>query len=161
MTNTDVTAFDNARSAVPSEMLAEISDFASALSALENAGVAYNSISDYGTGFTVIDKEKVVGVPFVVVEWRFNASALNDDGFVSAAIVTKHGDKFIINDGSSGMRKQFREITDRRNAAKHPTPQNGLLVPGGLTVSNYEYEDSDGKRRPARTYYLDERATVK
>lgn len=136
------------------DVLANINGFDSALAALENAGIGYESISDYGTGFSVTDKEKLVGVPFIALEWRFNTGDFGS--FVSAAIVTKTGQKLILNDGSTGIREQFQMVSAKRSADGHKSPQAGLMVPNGLSVSNYNYTDEKGEVRPARTYYLSE-----
>jgi hypothetical protein len=161
VTTTDLATTDNASRVFTDQALSNIDGFEAAMAALEDAGVGYESISDYGTGFTVIDKERLVGVPFVALEWRFNASDMSEAGFVSVAVVTKHGEKFVINDGSTGIREQLQNITALRATRNHKTPQAGLLVPGGLTVSSYTYTDDKGKQIPARTYYLDDRPTVK
>ena len=160
--STVLTVPTNDKSAVSDDLLSRIDGYEAALAALDAAGVAYESISDYGTGFFVVDKERLVTVPFVILEWRFNESKEHYDAnnmplvFVSAAVVTEGGDKFIINDGSTGIRQQLQAITARRRENNHATPQNGLVVPHGLTVSQYLYTDASGKSSTARTYYLSE-----
>jgi hypothetical protein len=143
----------NAQAGFGNDVLAAIDGFESALAALDTAGFSYESISDYGTGFRVIEKDKVIGVPFIVMEWRFNEGDFGE--FCSAAIVTKNGDKFVINDGSTGIRLQLQMVTAARIAQGKVNPQAGLMVPNGLTVSSYETE-IDGKMTKARTFYLSE-----
>lgn len=163
VTNNDAKAVStiiNARSALTDDALRDITDWDSAVAIMEAAGVEIESFSDYGSGFTVENKKRLVGVPFFIAEWRFNVSDLNDDGFVSASVLTKAGEKWIINDGSSGIRAQLQSVTRARIARKNLTPQNGLLVPGGLTRSDYDYTDEKGKTIPATTYYLSDAVTV-
>ena len=141
------------------DSLAEISSLSDALAALEGHGATAESMADYGNGFSVVDdKRRLVGVPFVILEWRFNDSDMSDLPFVSATAVTQTGEKVIINDGSTGVRDQLLRITKRRLERGHPTPAAGLMVPKGLTESNYTFTDADGKDRPATTFYLSESA---
>ena len=144
------------------ESLAGITSFDDALSLLSESGVVPESMDDYGTGFKVLDnKDRLIGVPFVILSWRFNdgdyETAPGEKGvFVSCEVVTKHGEKYIINDGGSGICRQLNMVSAQRQERNHPHPQNGLLVDGGLTKSEYEYTDEKGKTSPATTYYLSE-----
>jgi hypothetical protein len=152
-----VAVITNEKSALTDAALSDIKSFDDALRIMQEAGVVADSMSDYGTGFALLkDKERLVSLPFIIVEWRFNNSDLNEAGFASFACITKHGDKYVVNDGSTGIADQLRSVTQRRIAAGHKTPQNGLLVPAGLTVSRYDFTDADGKQKPATTYYLSE-----
>jgi hypothetical protein len=162
--NTDIATIVNDKSALSNVALSEITDFESAMRVFADAGLVVNEMAEFGTGFTVLDdKSKLVGVPFIIAEWRFNIGKyINDDGekgtFVSAAVVTKDGKKYVINDGGTGIAAQLRDVTERRRGQKHATPQNALYVHGGLTVSNYEWEDEKGHMQPGTTYYLSEAA---
>ena len=90
----------------------------------------------------------------IIVEWHF---AVGDNGeFVSLAVVTKDGQKLIVNDGSTGIRDQVKDLE-----ARGIFPP--VLVSRGLRVSEYYYDpnDSDKKSRTqvegyrkATTYYL-------
>lgn len=159
--STEIDLFDNAKSVVSDDALHDMTSWDSAVQALQDSGVTIESISDYGTGFAVVDKSRLVQVPFIIVEWRFNKSLMSDDGFVSAAVVTKNGDKWVINDGSTGIRQQLQAVTRRRLANKSASPQAGLMVPAGLTRSDYDVPDParEGKTMPATTYYLSESPT--
>lgn len=157
--STDLSHLNNAPSALNEDAMMEVTTFDEALAILSASGVVAESISDFGAGFTVVDKARLVNVPFVILEWRFNSSELNDAGFVSLSVVTKNNDKWVINDGSTGILQQLIRVTRVRRQRKHATPQNGLAVPAGLSVSNYRYTDAEGKERPASTYYLNESPT--
>lgn len=113
------------------------------------------SFDDYGTGFEIIDdKDRLVGNPFVVVEWRFTKSKEYGGEFVSMAIVTKSGEKLIVNDGSTGVCAQMRRVTDERVKSGRRAPQTGLMVSRGLRRSDYTYTDDKGNQIAAKTYYL-------
>lgn len=142
------------------DVLAGIDSFDAALAALASEGVQPETMDDYGTGFKVCnDKDRLIKVPFVILSWKFNQG---DFGlFVSAEIVTKHGEKFILNDGSTGIKDQLVMVEEQRRKRGHPTPNAGLLVEGGLTRSDYKTMIPDGKtgelvESAATTYYLAE-----
>lgn len=160
MTENSSTEIVNARSMINDQVLASVDGFESALAALDAAGLRYQGMDEFGTGFVLADKSALVGVPFVIMEWRFNAGDF-DGGFVSAACVTQDGRKVIINDGSTGIRDQLLMVTTQRVAQGNEAPQNGLVVYGGLTVSNYTYTDEKGKQIPATTYYLSDNPPAK
>lgn len=89
-----------------------------------------NISEELGSGFALLnDKDKLMKTPFVVIQWRFTAGDFG--GFVSAAVVTKGGDKFIINDGSSGIMSQLMELSQKHKRF------GGLNVPMGLRKSQY------------------------
>jgi len=141
------------------ETLAGIRSFSDAIGVLKDSGIVPESASDYGTGFHVADKATLVGVPFVALAWRFNTGAYERapgevGDFVSVECVTERGDKVVINDGSTGICRQLRAITDQREMRGHATPQHGLLCERGLAKSEYEYVDDKGRKSPAATYYL-------
>jgi len=134
------------------ETLASIRTIEDAFDTLLGENVEVEDFDDYGPGFSVVDKSVLVGVPMLLLEWRFVAGDF--DGFVSVAAVTQDGRKVIFNDGSTGIRAQLEKVTQSRKAKGNATPQMGLKVMGGLRVSQYTYTDDKGKERPAETYYL-------
>ena len=99
------------------------------------------------------DKNTLLGTPFIMVEWRFNDG---DHGtFVSIEIMTENGDRFILNDGSTGICAQVAALTEHRTANDHPAPTSGRMVKRGLRRSDYPFTDEKGKTTTATTYYLD------
>lgn len=152
MTTTDI-ATQNA--VFSDDELHDITDWNSGLSLLERSGMAGENFSDYGTGFKVVDKDNLKGVPLMILEWRFNNGDFGE--FVSATAVAKDGRKVIINDGSTGIAAQLRRVTDTRVKNNHPNPQAALLVENGLTRSDYTYTDpKTQEQKAAVTYYLSE-----
>lgn len=147
----------NAPTVFTDGILATMGSYEDALRVFESNGIQLESMDDYGTGFKVLaDKASLVSVPFLIIEWRVTESKTysNTDGtpakFVSAMVVTKHGEKFIVNDGSTGICAQLIAVQETREAKGHANPQVGLLCPAGLTRS--EYKNADGQ--PGVTYYL-------
>lgn len=131
----------------------------------ESVGVNVESADDYGTGFRVVEnKDSLVGVEMIFLDWRFTDGDFGQ--FVSIEAVTKAGDKFIINDGSTGLYQQMVNITAQRAAAGRPDTQTGLYVPHGLTKTDYFFNEdtketasrkpeNGGKAwKPASTYYV-------
>lgn len=137
--------------------LAAIDSFADAVKALESFNVAVEKTSDYGTGFAIVkDKNVLIGVDFLILDWRFTDSSKYEGDFVSATLVTKDGRKLILNDGSTGIRDQLKLVTAERIKKGHPHPQSGIMVQNGLTRSDYDYTDEKGKTTKASTFYLSE-----
>lgn len=102
-----------------------------------------------GDGFALLeDKDTLIGVPVILMEWSFNAGDFGD--FVSVRLVAKDGRKLIMNDGSTGIMAQLRSYTERTGR------YHGLAVRRGLRRSDYTFPDpTTGKDKPAKTYYLD------
>lgn len=129
-----------------------IDSFEAAASLLETKmGPLTDVADDLGDGFAVLateDKARLVKVPLIFIDWRFT---LGDQGeFVSAHVITKSGDKYIVNDGSTGIYQQLQEYTERTGK------EGGLFASHGLRRSDYTYQDkNDGKMKPATTYYID------
>ena len=106
-----------------------------------------------GNGFRVLqrsEKDRLVGVECAFLSWRFNPGKFNDE-FVTALIVTRAGEKFLINDSGHGIYQQLHQVTQSTGR------EGGMLARHGLSRSDYEYEDSEtGKKMPASTYYIDQ-----
>lgn len=118
---------------------------------------------EIGDGFALIeDKDKLVGVPLLLLTWNFNASDRGPKPFVSVRAIarfTAGGDaKVVFNDGGTGIREQLEKFTD-----KGGRPMGGVFVGHGLRKSEYGL---DAENQPvklnspeavgkATTYYLD------
>lgn len=102
------------------------------------------------------DKDRLIGVPFIMLGWDFNKGSFGD--FVSIEAMLSDGSRIIINDGSTGIAKQVRELTEHRQASGHPSPFGGRMVRNGLRKSDYEVTivnpKGDEETIPATTYYL-------
>lgn len=157
-TTTDIVV--DQRSMFTDEELAQLGSFDDVLAAAKARETVIDSANDYGTGFRVLDskdKAKLIGEAFILIEWRFNDGKF-PGGFVSALLMTKAGEKVVLNDGSTGVRDQLNMVTSQRLTRGTHTQANAqgfLAVPDGLRVSRYEYTADDGTTAPAETFYLD------
>lgn len=129
--------------------LRSITSFDDAMRAAQEVyGEVYDASTAIGTGFDLMDtegKDQLCGIPFLVLEMKFNWSDAYNQEFVSFLAVTEDGRRFIVNDGSTGVYRQLRAFYDEfgRNG--------GLLCKGGLRRSDYPATED----RPAgTTYYL-------
>lgn len=114
---------------------AEMRDIASYEDALALATAVHGDVLDIaqelGTGFALLkDKGKLEDQEFVLIQWRFTAGDFAK-GFVSAALVTKTGDKYIITDGSTGIFQQLMNLSQETQRF------GGVKVPNGVRASRY------------------------
>lgn len=116
-------------------------------------------ISDFGTGFEVLDKKdkaRLVEEPFAILDWRFNPGDFGES-FVSMLVLTQAGKKYVVNDGGTGIRQQMQTLTSQLAAKLGVDEDKARAVvkcPKGLTRSDYQYVDGDGEKKPATTFYL-------
>lgn len=149
--------------------LRNISSYDEAVALAEAVHGAVLDISEeIGTGFSLLeDKAKLEKVAFVVLTWRFTAGDFGS--FASMALVTTAGDKYIVNDGSTGIHDQLKALSSEKRVF------GALRVPNGLRVSDYTTCPACGKpmtrdevdcsndlcnysgeeRSVGQTYYLD------
>lgn len=119
--------------------------FADAMSAWDTAG----GVVEMPTDWRLVEKETLLGVPFLIHRFRFHDGGANDEGeFVSVEVVTEDDRRLVFNDGGTGI---YRQLVDW---AAQSGRSGGLLVRGGLRVSEYEYFDDKGKGHQAKTFYL-------
>jgi hypothetical protein len=124
-------------------------------------GNVVDASQELGNGFTLLDKSQkrqLIGRETIFVQWDFHESdtvfRADEDGtkipaeFVSVQAVCKAGkngaEKFIFNDGSTGIYRMLKEYTERTGR------QGGLYAKKGLRVSEY-----DGPEGRAETFYID------
>ena len=137
--------------------LAAIKSFDDAL-AMFNETERGEDFADYGSGFEVLEtssKSRLIGVPFIALDWFFRSGDNGD--YVVAHIVTKAGEKLVLTDGSTGILKQLRRVTDARvmRGWSDVEARANLICRSGLTESAYQYADEKtGELRNATTYYI-------
>ena len=113
-----------------------------------------------GSGFELLntaEKDKLIDVPFVIMDWRFNDGDMGT--FVTLTVAAKNPDgsmrKVIVNDGSTGVCQQVETLANR--GIKAP-----VMVKNGLVRSDYKVlqpgKDGEEIEVPATTYYLSESA---
>lgn len=151
---------DNTAVAVPQfrdSDLQQINTFDDALALIQEQygqGGVISADEVLGNGFALLtNKDHLVGVPFVFMKWQFNQGKYQDD-FCTALVVTVNNQKYIVNDGGSGICRQLKEFTEVSGR------QGGMAARKGLTRSDYTFEDENGKETPASTYYIDTSAVL-
>lgn len=82
-------------------------------------------------------KRRLVGVPFVIVDWQFNPGDFGRE-YVSVRLITKHGQRVVINDSSTPG------ICDFMQQVRASGYVGAIEVPGGVRASKYERKDEDG-----------------
>jgi hypothetical protein len=113
-------------------------------------GTILDTSDALGDGFAIVEKDTLVGVDHLIVDFQFHDSTTYTDGngnparFVSVAAITKHREKVRYNDGGSGVYGQLAEFMARTGR------EGGLRVKGGLHKS--EYTNAAGQR--GVTFYL-------
>lgn len=134
--------------------LAGVTDMDTALAMLGSV-TDIEDFADYGSGFDILEnKDNLIGVPFVVLEWRFTDSQKYSQTFASMVVVDEKNNKYIVNDGSTGICAQLQMVTQQRIDQGKAYPQAALICRKGLRRSDYTVEDSQGKELEASTYYL-------
>lgn len=93
------------------------------------AEAVYGAVTDFseemGSGFQLLqDKAALVGKKLLFLKWSFTPG---DFGvFCSAAVITADGGKFIVNDGSTGICTQLRELSIKTGRFGGSVAQRGL-----------------------------------
>lgn len=148
--------FENQNSRIENETLNKLRNTSDVAEYFQAVAADLEDYSDeYGSGFEILDKkERLVDEGFVIVAWQFNTSKEYGGKFVTAYVITERGDKFILNDGSTGIRDQLYKVTETRRARGVEQSQKALMVRKGLRASRYTYVDDNGKETQATTYYL-------
>jgi hypothetical protein len=139
------------------DAMSRIDSLESALQALADAGVVVADTADFGDGFELLkDKDLLLNVPFVVVGYKFAPGDFGDQ-FVVCHLVTETGKKYIITDGSTGVRAQCELYASK--GAQAFKARRGLLrsdfrhINGTvLKVSDPLYNSKESE--PAKTYYF-------
>ena len=134
------------------QQLGQITSIDQALTALADKGLSVSGIEEFGSGFVLTEKDQLKGAEMLLLQWRFSDGDFGP--FVSVAALTRDGRRVIFNDGSSGIYKQLRTVTLTRLKNGETNMQAGLTATHGLKESTYTYEDEQGVKRPASTYYL-------
>ena len=121
-------------------------------------GVATLDGSDeFGDGFTLVkDKDSLVGIPLLIVEFQFNVGDYGD--FVAVrAFRMDNNEKIVLIDGSTGIRDQVARWVEHVTGAKYETGRTyiqPIRLKRGLVRSEYDYTDGKGKTSKAVTHYF-------
>lgn len=139
---------------ISESQLRDIVCFSDAISLVESVyGAVALSSEVLGDGFTLVEKDKLLDEPFVLVDYTVHTSKTNFDEngeglkFVTVRCVTKEDKRVAFNDGSTGVAQQLRDLAAREI-------YGGIYVQNGLRASEYEVLDAKGRKSSATTYYL-------
>lgn len=160
------------REFVSDETLRELETTDDVLRFLQSQNIeVIDAVKELGTGWVVPTDDDVVkrdlcGKELIVAWWTIQPGdyfrTLPDGtqeraNFVTMFVITPDNQRYILNDGSTGLARQLEDFTKRtgRNA--------GLGCKQGFRVSEYRIDaatqqpvgrDFTGPTEPARTYYL-------
>jgi hypothetical protein len=133
----------------PTIQWGQIDNIADARNALENAGVAViasNVLFGDGSEF-IQDKSRLVGTPFLVLDWRFIIDEETKREYVNVLVMNPQGAKARFNDGSTGVYQQLKQVTEQAGIV-------AIECRLGLRKSDYTYTNDKGETSKAVTYYL-------
>lgn len=141
----------NVGASIDEDTLSNIKTMEHASEYLGATGSALEDLKEYGTGFVLLeDKDRLVSTAFAILEWRFNKG--ENGTFVTVYAITDDGNKFIFNDGSSGVCRQLFRITEKRVERGEANPRRGIYCSYGLRKNTYNRKDDPSKT--ATTYHL-------
>lgn len=126
------------------EQYASIQSFNDAMAlALDTYDTVVDASQDpnLGTGFKIAqedDKDRLCGVPMLLLDWRFNVGDHGDKDYVSIHAVDAENRKWVINDGGTGICRDLREYTGKTGR------KGGLMVKRGLRFSEYPTNPEGG-----------------
>ena len=113
-----------------------------------------------GSQWDIVEKEKLVGVPFTIVDCHFYTGKFGDAVAVTALLdsplstVGHDGRHIVFNDGSTGVLQQVEQAVRRAGR------RGGFYCPKGLRASEYTWFERDfddnpiGEPHLAKTYYV-------
>lgn len=105
----------------------------------------------------VEDKDDLIGVPLVLVQWQFGLSESYLSDYVQVkAVRMDTNEKIGIFDSGLGIYGYLSELTEKR-LKEGKAAYNGAVAPKGLTVSEYgpKLDDAGNMIRPGgKTYYF-------
>ncbi len=116
-------------------------------------------------GNDLVNKQDLLGVPFLITEFSFRANASGNE-IVDITALDKSGQPFDFNDSSTGVRKQLIEFLESRDVRVVHGEIHAYRIAclKGLRISEYPVTDRNGapvmepgpkgKQRIGRTYYL-------
>lgn len=138
------------------EQLQHIDNYVDAVNLLRGEGALTDQQASELTGFGLLpgkDKELLLGVPFLIIQYEFKVGR-DSSSFVECAIITTHDDKHLLRDSSKGIYVQLRNVYEERVATGNPNPDLGYPVRKGLTYQDHNYTGLTGETTKSRTYYL-------
>lgn len=137
---------------------AEIDSWDDAVAVFAAIGIEPESVDAdlIGDGFPLIDKSKLVNVECMFVRWTVSMpqNERYKTPYVVVKGITRGGKKFRFTDGSTGVGRELFNLTRDRAAKGHEAPNGALILPEGLSRSDYTAVDDNGDEIQATTYHI-------
>lgn len=111
--------------------------------AFGEVGTPVYSADVFGDGFPLVEKEKLIGMEFVMLDFSYVKVGDSNKEYVNVRAMRRDGVKFCFNDGGTGVKAQCGEFEQQYGR------RGGLVATRGLRVSRYMYEGDK-----AETYYF-------
>lgn len=132
------------------DAMEQVTSWSDAIATIQSQGIEVTVVDE----FTLVEKDVLVGKPFVVLSYSFSAGSYSKS-FVSVRVMTEQNEKLVFNDGSTGVRDQLQRLADKGI-------QTGILCSHGLRVSEFFYNEDTKETsnvpkdgfKPASTFYL-------
>jgi hypothetical protein len=147
------------------DKLRAMDNFEDVLAAFAAEGIQLLDASDWvGAGSDLIDKERLLGVPFLLIQWKFLQSQdYEGSSFVVCHILTRHNERLMFMDGSKGGIRD-----DLIEASKNTNQFHAMIVKNGLRKSDYgiakdgctmhknakECDHGSPREKPGTSWYL-------
>jgi hypothetical protein len=139
------------------DQLREINTIDDLKRAVVENGVDTADASAFGNGYSVlVDKNALVDREIYIIDWRFNSGIMGEFATMLVLAEAPSGmtEKWIVNDGSTGIRDQLH-----RWQALNDDKTSVIRVRKGLRVSRYTVMQLDPKTGvekpiPAETFYI-------
>jgi hypothetical protein len=154
-----------ARKSINISELVDLGSFEQALDFLQSEGIAIRNVTEVedflGDGFTYVQKNALVNIPFVMLHVQRTMSPSYDVPMTTVRGMTATNKRIKFTDFSSGIHDQITNYETRSGMSAA-----GLVVSNGLSASEYDACESCGrsvprcdcdgetKRIKATTYYL-------
>lgn len=132
---------------------ANVGSFAEAIEMLGGLGNIDEATADLvGDGSIRLDKDELIGVPFLVTSFDDKESDEYEGSFLLIRGITQSGTKFFITDGSrdAGLRVDLLRYRER-------TGKSHIFCPRGLQMSTYTIKEGEEKGKTGKTYFIDTR----
>jgi len=113
--------------------LDEVVDF-DALVAAANEALGAENVVAISSNYVVLngkDKERLIGVPFLIRKATPSADKLTGQPYMVLHVVTKDNEQYVVTDGSSGIYQQVTDLIDKHGR------DYAFLVANGLRSSTY------------------------
>lgn len=138
------------------EDLAEINSFEDLHKIAASLGEEIVDSSDVGSGFVVVDKDRLVNRRLMILDWKESFGGKFGNAFMSVNAMLEHPInvegrqvvKVVFTDGSSGIAAALRAFSKKYG-------RTGFIdCPNGLRASTYTTQDENGRDVESTTYYF-------